>query len=228
MQLLLPVVLAALAGQPGTNPQKLFLAMEEKLANARAVQITLEGKLVSQRDDTTAKGTVAFAPRGKLRIALDLDGKGFGQRKLLVVSDGAQFGYAEDDKKPGVRPTPAYFQNAVVTAASKFGVLGGMFLITRNEGDPDKGPFAKLQTTDFKLGKLEMINGRDAQAVEYKMTLPDQVKMEGVVWIDTQTTLPVKRQLVILRGEDRWTFTEQYSRFEVNAQLDAKTFELPK
>ena len=88
MKLLLPVLLAALT-QPGSDPQKLFLAMEEKITNATSVQITFDGKLESNKGNGTAKGTLTFAPKGKARtdMALDLEGK---KLKMLMVSDGTK------------------------------------------------------------------------------------------------------------------------------------------
>ena len=55
MNLMIPVMLAVLA-QPGTDPQKLFLSMEEKIANASSVQFALAAKLESKKGNGTAKG----------------------------------------------------------------------------------------------------------------------------------------------------------------------------
>ena len=65
--------------------------------------------------------------------------------------------------------------------------------------------------------------------MEYRLSIPSsQLKLDGAVWIDIKTTLPVKRQLRVNMGGERMTLTENYSEFRLNAKLDAKVFDLPK
>jgi outer membrane lipoprotein-sorting protein len=229
MNLLAPILLAVLA-QPGTDPQKLFLSMEERITNATSVQITFEAKLESKKGDGAAKGTVAFAPKAKCRADLDLDVEG-KKLKLLMVSDGTKMSASSDGQPGKVEPVPDFLASALVTMASKTGITGGlMFGVSRSgNGEKPTNPFKDLKTTNFKLGKVDMINGQRAQVVEYRMSIPgSEMNLDAAVWIDMKTNLPVKRQLVATVGGERMALTETYSEFRLNAKLDEKTFVLPK
>jgi outer membrane lipoprotein-sorting protein len=227
MNLLAPVMLAVLA-QPGTDPQKLFLAMEEKITNATSVQITFEARVESPQDNGTAKGTVTFAPKNRVQARVDL---GFASKpsRLVMVSDGTHLYASEDGKQEKLEPTPSFLGSALVTLASKTGITAGLFHdVFRGVGNQKAvNPFADLKTTHFKLGKGETIGDQTTQVVEYRMALAD-VTLEAAVWIDTKTTLPVKRRVVRSMGGERLVVTETYSVFQVNAKLDEKTFALPK
>src|SRR4051812_41133021 len=163
MNLLAPVLLAVLA-QPGTDPQKLFLAMEEKITNATSVQITFEAAVDGPKGKGTARGKVVFAPKGKLRATVDLD---FENKKsqMAMVSDGKQVVQSGDGKPGKAEATPEFLSSATVTMASKFGVAPALLLGTArtSAGDKRTNPFAGLKTTDFKLGKVEMIGETMAQ-----------------------------------------------------------------
>ena len=48
------------------------------------------------------------------------------------------------------------------------------------------------------------------------------------MWLDPATNLPLKRVLRPDAENDGFVFTETYSAFTFNPEVDARTFELPK
>ncbi len=46
------------------------------------------------------------------------------------------------------------------------------------------------------------------------------------LWIDSKSTLPIRRVLVATGGSEKITFTETYSKFTPGAKVDPKTFEV--
>ena len=49
-----------------------------------------------------------------------------------------------------------------------------------------------------------------------------------MVWIDTQTQLPLKRSIEAKDSMETRTLEETYTTFTVNAKIDSKMFEIPK
>jgi outer membrane lipoprotein-sorting protein len=82
------------------------------------------------------------------------------------------------------------------------------------------------------LGAYERRNPagtHNTQAVDYQVTLPGNTTAKATVWIDTETKLPVKRELGLEKnGAEEGRISETYSTFAVDGKIDAKMFEVPK
>lgn len=132
------------------------------------------------------------------------------------------------------RDTPKDLANGMVTAATRGGIFVPMHLAVEVhiEGEkPRETDMAELlKVSGFKLGKKETVGGREAQAIEYVLTVTSAggLKLSTTVWVDAQTHVPLKRLLTArLDGQDL-SVTETYADVVVDGKVDAKTFELPK
>jgi outer membrane lipoprotein-sorting protein len=216
-------VLAAVLGQ-GDDAEKLFRAMEQKIARADTLRVTFEGKLSGPPgNDGTYKGTAVFRNPNKARIELSLEFLGKNM-KMEMVTDGVKM-VAIQDGNPTAPQDPPPFMRAVMTATlARAGVIPTLFLVSRTN-EKEANPLDEIKVNGFKWGKAEPVGGRDAQVIEYQLTGGGQ-SMACTVWVDAKTHLPLKRTLQV--KEQQATITETYSTFAVNPVLEAKLFELPK
>lgn len=197
--LLIPVVLAAL-GQAGGDAEKRFQAMEAKIAKANTVQVTFDSKVESTKANATIKGTLAYGGAGKRRIVADADTKG-KVTKIQIVSDGTNEAVSVNGQAMPAKParTTEMVRHAVTAMLARSGV--GLPLMRQGKQDDKEDPLKTVKVSDFKKGKDEKVGGRQATAIDYKMTMGDEkVTLNCTVWVDTQTNLPLKH---VLRGGRR-------------------------
>jgi hypothetical protein len=104
--------------------------------------------------------------------------------------------------------------------------LGGCMALTAVWRDPGKtfDPDQDAPLKNFKLGAQETVGMRNAQVVAYELPRNGQ-PWEASVWIDLQTQLPLKRVVEMPIGN---SFTETYTTFTVDGNLDPKLFAIPK
>jgi outer membrane lipoprotein-sorting protein len=220
-------------GQESSEAEKLFRKMEKKLSEAKSLRVVLEGTAEGIEDLRGAlkyKGTMILAQGNKARfeMEMEIDGK---THRTTFVSDGAKMigDIAEKGKRP--RDTPKEFFEVTVGFFKHGGPVAGY--VFSSSGPEGKQSFAKFKPSAFKLGQKEKVGQRQAQVVEYKLTLEngskeaEKLSLSEKLWLDAETNLPLKR---IFTGKlkKEFTYTENYSEFTVNPKLDAKLFELPK
>jgi outer membrane lipoprotein-sorting protein len=225
-------LLPALA-QESSEAEKLFRKMEKKLSEAKSLRVALDGTAEGIEDLRGAlkyKGTMILAQGNKARFEMEVEIEGKKQRTALV-SDGTKMigDIAEEGKRP--RDTPKKFFEVTIGFFKHGGpVAGHVFSSSGPEGNET---FARFKPSAFKLGQKEKIGQRQAQVIEYKLTLENAPKeaekltLSEKLWLDAATNLPLKR---VFTGKlkKEFTYTEKYSEFTVNPKLDAKLFELPK
>jgi outer membrane lipoprotein-sorting protein len=225
------VVLPALA-QEGNEAEKLFRTFEKKLAAAKAVRIALEGTAAGIEDVPGVlkyKGTMVLAEGNKARFEMEVEMEGKKQNSKLV-SDGAKMiGEMFEGKRPP-KDTPKKFYEEMIGFFKHGGPVAGHVFSSSSEGVRSVATF---KASAFKLGKKEKLGKRDAQVIEYKLTLENAPKevaklaLSEKLWLDVGTNLPLKRVLTGKLNKE-FTYTENYSEFTLNPKVDAKLFALPK
>jgi outer membrane lipoprotein-sorting protein len=222
------LLLAAPAAAQENEAEKLFRTMEKKVRAAKSLEVVLEGT-ATQGDgkDVKWKGKLLVGDGNRFRMETEADADGKKHQSLLA-SDG-KLVYS---KGVSSATWPAHAENAERVRA--FFARAGLSACSEAI-DPESG-IADLDkafaAADFKLGAKEKIAGKDAQLIEYTLTVAkkggkrETVKM--AVWIDAQTQLPLKRRLDGKEGDMTITVVETYSTLTLDAKIDAKVFELPK
>ncbi|MGO9111211.1 MAG: hypothetical protein ACLP9L_18455 [Thermoguttaceae bacterium] len=175
------------------------------------------------------KGTLILGEGDKLR--LEFAGKTSGvEGKLTAVSDGANMSIRTSGEPDKTKKAPKALGANVRRALLRMGIFICWTGIERSgKLSPDQ-----LKLSDFKLTGEEMIGERKTRVIEYMVTLmqdvitPAQWRMK--MWLDAQTSLPVKLTMTMPKGElsDISAMAETYSEITVDASVDAKLFELPK
>jgi outer membrane lipoprotein-sorting protein len=207
--------------------EKLFRAMEKKIAQAKAfrVSFTIETKGDTKERLGRFKGSLLLTNDNKGRMKISGIDRGQA-RNWDMVSDGKQV------KLEGrTLATPKKFHSFASTFVTRLGVFPGFpgipFVIA--EADRlDKVEGSKLDAWNFKAGTAEKVDGRDAKVVSFKVgEKGDRDAAAVTVWIDRRTLLPLKR-VVVVWPRSAAMVTETYNQFTLDPKLDAGTFELPK
>lgn len=214
--------------QDGKEAENLFRQMEEKLSKARTLECVFEGKV---QPKGSLKGSLAFAEGNKVRVEYSLEIEGDRQVKGTVVSDGAKVVKVLNGKEPeqvfeqGTEDVPLKPQSLRAMILRSFGLAGGCAILELSSFE--------VKVSGFKFGKKDKLDGRDAQIIEYEMTVEgvsvDGTSISAAIWLDAKTTLPIKRVATIDKGSgEKYTVTEIYTNLTLNKNIDAKKFELPK
>jgi outer membrane lipoprotein-sorting protein len=220
MSTAIAVVLLALAGQPPQDAEKLYNDMAGQLQKAATLEVSFTARAEGAKK-ADLKGVVKLAAGNKALTVVEgeLGGKPF---RVTVVSDGTNQQTRAGGGDAIERPTPPTY-NALLTAiVERLGAFN--LLLLRADDDPAKLR-ANFTPGNFKLGKVEMVGGRPAQAIEYQITSEKSPPMQVTLWLDAKTNLPLRR--VTRLGADA-LLTEDYATFRVNVPLEAGTFDLPK
>jgi outer membrane lipoprotein-sorting protein len=236
------VLLLVLPGADKDDAEKLFRQMETKLAKAKTVDCAYEARFEADKAEAvTMKGTLLLGEGNKLRMEWSGESGGM-KEKFTMISDGTKMEPYGDD-------IPKWLGEAVRASMARAGVVrtfeygSPLFFKWSFPRPPEPKKEFKIdehfKVFDFKLGKKEMVDKQEAQVVQYtlkeKGTLelkePKEGKVEVSVWIDTKTLLPLKRIITIMMDDmddKKATYTETYTRQEVDGKIDPKQFELPK
>jgi RNA polymerase sigma factor (sigma-70 family) len=228
------------AADPGPDgAQAEFKRMEQPILKCKTFKADVE--ITGPTKDTNLKGRLLVAQGNKMR--LELYGATKGKRNAMaIVSDGTAirtesgassggdgwlFGLVKDQE------TPKQISEITVGSVTRSGVFVPTFIlleVAERGKKPERFDLEKqLAVSDIKLGKKETVSGKEAQALDYKLTLKNSKEPLGMtVWIDIKTHLPLRRVITLKVGTETFTVTETYTNAALDDQIDAKEFELPK
>jgi outer membrane lipoprotein-sorting protein len=236
------LILVALAwpahGADDPDAKALLARMDANITKAKSLQAELDMTALSDKTEFLAmKGRILVASGNKLR--LELRGKAQGKpSEATFVSDGIRmrFRWGDDSNDP-TQETDQDLGATVLGSMARTGIAAPLFFVvevTSSKDPPKKDRFdldKMFAVSDVKLGKKEVVNGVEAQAVSYTVTIKFGSKADAyptTVWIDPKTNLPVKRVLTGVESGKNNTITETYSRIVIDGKVDEKEFELPK
>jgi outer membrane lipoprotein-sorting protein len=213
------------------DAERLYRAMEKEVRSAKTLHFAFDGQINMMGMQGTMKGEAWLAEGQKGNISLEGEFPG-DKMKLTRISDGKST-YSKMNEKVDVtahKPEEQHTEQ-VLGMVARVGMTVG-FMTSRKRTPDDKEPFdldKMAAIKDFKLGAKEKIGKHNTQAVDYQVTMPDGITAKATVWIDTETKLPVKREIGVQKGGvEEARITETYSTFTVDGKIDAKLFELPK
>jgi outer membrane lipoprotein-sorting protein len=217
---ILPVILLAL-GQDSNEAEKLFRAAEKKLAEADSLHITATGAIKYGKEAGKFEGVVLLAKGNKSRV--DVTGELAGKPKKMVMgSDGAKV--KVNDSK--LHDTAKGANLMLCGSVCRAGGLGVVLAYERHfKGAIDDW----LTVSEFSLRKNQKVGDRPADLINYKFSvkyLGIKKKFAAQLWLDSESTLPLKR---VINGSllKEIHVTESYD-LRFNSNIDAKVFELPK
>ncbi len=211
--------LLLLSGQPEITADQLMRQMEEKLSKAETIYISFKGRDTSRLEVLWSNGSLEIMKENKVRV--DVEGKA-----RIYLSNGTDVRCLDDNIATG---TPEQVREHFLNSIKCYGLILGIEVplpLCRIE----KGT---ISTSALKLGVKERVGKRNAQLVEYKLTLkPDQPEQiigtwDVKLWLDAKTGLPLKRSLSGRLNGHELAVVEVYKKFVLDKKIDEKRFELP-
>jgi outer membrane lipoprotein-sorting protein len=220
--LLAPVALAQDAAQ------KLYEAMEQKIAKAKAHKFGFDLDALDHDEAIKIKGTLILATGNRANMSFQGQ-EGKRSIKGKVVSDGkTMFTQMDLDGKPEMKTKPVSDKlfTVLVGYLSRTGLFLGFEIMDR-ENPKDA---AELKLSAFKSAGKAKVGSRDANVIEYMLIPPDsKTPASCKLWLDAQTNLPLKRTLEANRdGKLVFRVVETYMQWELDPKLPEGTFTLPK
>jgi len=238
MKLVMISMFLLTVSQDGNHAEKAFRASEKKLSESDTIQISFTSNTNPDRKDVGIgfnKGTILIAKGNKLRLDLigDVPGQPGQTIKVISISDGAkiatQVTQGDDQGKVMVQDSPKTDSAMLAGIVSRAGVftIGRAASETENKNQRKLDDF--ITVADFSMGKKEKVGNRQAQRIDYKLTINIGIKetIDAQVWLDSETHMPLKRVLSVKHGEETVMVTETYD-IHINDKIDASRFELPK
>lgn len=202
--------------------EKLFRTVEQKLAKAKTLECDFDVKI----DTLSYKGSLFLAEGNRARLEINEATKGRLMR-CLIVSDGTRLSYQDNGlSHPKLEDTPKSLNADILTWMARPGVFLPQAPLPDVKADDAKDRF---RVADFKLGSKEKVGEREAQRLEYRLTVKGQEDpFSVVIWLDLKTGLPVKRLVTSRTGGQETTMVETYGKLKLDEKVDVKKFDLPK
>ena len=201
--------------------EKLFRATVEKIKAAQAVQVTFDseakGKEQGKDVEAKAKGSLLFTKDNKARLKMSRNETG-KEVTIEAISDGKRWKMAESPAtiaKAEEEPTRKDLHSLLSTDWSESGFFSINYLFN-GPGGP------KCRLVDFEAGAAEKVGGRDAKVVTYHVYRFGPAG-QVALWIDAETSLPLKRVIVTEAGRGT-----EICNFNLSPKVEAKMFVLPK
>ena len=220
--------------QHPNEAEKLFRAAEKKINDAETLHVDFSGSLVSPRGNLELKGGFQIANGNKsyLRVEGLLDKRPF---RLIAISNEArqriEIGPPRDISVTQELPK-AYLTN-LIALPTRSGFLP--YVVEGGAGGTKGKEVTRIRfltddvaVSDFVLGKKEKLGDRDAQVIQYQKVIPrGGGKVMVHLWLDSATSLPLKRSISMTDKAEPFQIVEAYD-IRINGKVDTSKFEIPK
>lgn len=226
------LVAVALIPAQAETAEAQFKKMEQAVLKAKTLQSDLTVTAGAAKETfMDLKGRIAIAQGAKIR--LELEGEVRKEKdKMTMVSDGNEMIMGSSNRPGKAQKTEKHLTEITMASIARSGITAALFFTAQRSDEKEAEEFSidkMLIVSDFKLGKKEAIDGKEAQAIEYKLKVKSQKEtMDVTVWIDVKSGLPVKRVATATEGEMKFTITETYAKLTLDGKIDDKEFALPK
>jgi hypothetical protein len=213
--------------------EKLFRAVEKKISDARAFQVTVEIKIIAEREKGKdqggrLKGSLILTKDNKARLTVR--GKVAGEAMdREIVSDGKHIAWKDNLPEPPALakqtiPRKLHARlSALMTRAGVYGISESI-AVANGYGEDIPASVQRVDAWDFKVGAAAKVGGRDARVVRCKVGRKGEGAGQATLWIDAKTLLPLKYVI----GDRNNHVTEIYHEFTLDPKIEARAFALPK
>ena len=228
MTALILIAAVLLLPQEKNEAEELFKKMEEKVAKAKSIQLSCSGTAKMSQGDMSLSADLLVETGNKVRLTCELKGPG-ETHKELFVSDGKAMKLLEGERVQSEKTPKALNADLILGLTRGGGLFTAGWVQAVTLKDERHANRSKVPTcSGFKMGRKEKIGERGAQSIEFTIKGMEAGDVACVLWIDTETHLPLKREIRGFHGEEEGTFVETYSDFKLDEKIDPAKFELPK
>jgi outer membrane lipoprotein-sorting protein len=231
---------SSLQDTDSAKAEKLFQAMAKSLTGAKTLQCSFEIAMETSDGKAKVTGKLAFAEGNKYR--LQADGDFFGNKvRIESIADGMKMHWSMG--APGQPPqsatgdVPPNMNEFLRESMARSGIFIGVFPKPTKKAEPEASDACLAQNkkadeiykaTDFKLGGKEVLDKRETRKIEYRLTIDQEESMAVTVWLDAESNLPLKRQLVMGKDKVQLQMVETCTNYRINEAIEAKEFAVPK
>ena len=222
----------SLAGSEKTEAEKLFRQMEAQLGEAKTIQCNFQ-MVLQACPGGIAKGSLILADGNKSRTEMENAGERQKADRVVTVCDGKKMAIIEAGATVQAHDVPQWQNKALKAGFARVGITTTRLAPLADEGKDFKADEA-FAVTDFKLGENGRIGLREARLIQYTLVTKGldvrtgKTRFAVSLWLDVETSLPLKRVVVPLEGDLEFTLTETYRGLTLDGKIDSKQFELPK
>lgn len=220
---LLTVAAPAYAGDK--EAEKLFGAMEKKIAEAKTIHVRYEMNVSLLGNKANGKGIAVIGENDKFHYTLNAV---FGLEKInnKIIGTGNKIYEMGLNAQTTSADSPKALGNFLCAGLSRIGLFFATSELNTSDKDLTKAA-DQFKATNFKLGVKEKVGNADTQVVERTFLMKED-KVTVKHYINIQTGLPAKMELRMEQGKFIIEVMENYSEFTIDGKVDPKLFEAPK
>ena len=190
-----------------------FKGMEKKMRDAKTLSLRYEFKT----GDVVMKGRLVIVGN---KFLSEFE---FKKESDKMVSDGVHV-YSNGKS----RTATEFYGDVIRSSGTRWFIFYSFYLLGGGEPTKEWADRDNLfPVSGFKIGKKELIGGKEALSIEY--TIGGKWKDEPsrvTVWI--ANGLPVKRVVQMPKGGEKIVLTETYAEIVIDGKVDDKLFVVPE
>jgi outer membrane lipoprotein-sorting protein len=207
-----------LCAQDKPTAEELYNKVQDKQIKAKSLSFKAQVK-AKPRDTNPVGGewTVEAAYKEGNKAAILVNGT--NSKDFKILCDGSKTWHGEPGHAHSHEAPKTYSDDMRAIAAR-----AGVMVMLGSVEDPEAAK--SMKASGFKFGAEEKIGDRNAQLIEYTLTLSAggrDIKINQQLYVDAESQLPLKRRVTDEHGTD---ITENYSDAKLDAEIPEDTFKV--
>jgi outer membrane lipoprotein-sorting protein len=229
------LALPASAQDEGPTAEELLAGLDEALAEADVLRVEFSSSTTGGPGGMDMEGEMIIGREGRFRMTFSGGGgPNVGDFSMLVISDGEQrkmimdMGGGADSEVEEVSDEDRLMIRLMRTSLARAGA-SLLFSMGRPASDDVDDMFPIQQPERLEDAELD---GETVYVVRYLLSLegagpggPGE-SLDVTVWLDTESGMPIKRNLTGKSPDGEVLITETYSAFELDPELPDDVFDL--
>jgi hypothetical protein len=212
----------ALAGSAGADNHWDALAelhaLESRLLHAGSLciefEVRSEGAVESE-----LQGTLKMIRPNAARI--EATGEFFGSPADILFRTHASRMYGDNGSQHFEQETPIALTEGLIIGMTRMGLLHNLAMLA-SASPPDRtdGSIKKwVKPGDTKKGASASIDGRGADSLEFTVVVDGQPSGDAILWLDTDSGLPVRREQLVHFSQGDMKVTERYTSITIDCRI---------
>ena len=200
----------------------------EALADLHALESRLLGAgSLCIEFDIRSQGVVESELRGNTRLIrpntarIEADGEFAGSDTNILFRTHLNQMYGDNGSQKFVEETPIELTEGIIVGMTRMGLLHNLAMLSSG-APPDRidGSIRQwVKPGNVRKGESAPIDGRNADSLEFTVIVDGQSSGEAVLWLDSDSGLPVKREQLVHFGQGDMKVTERYTSVVVDCEI---------
>ncbi len=215
------------------EPQEVFDAMSSALLRAAKFHIEFNVDYNGPQDRTSHSGELFVDASNRLRMDRYVS-QGRERVRTLVISNGKDYAWKTFHKFEDAAElrTPRWLKRWMM---GLFVRLGAHYMTTSAQlRETDRSPMPtrmpdldnQYPVKNFRDGGHELVNGQKMRVIEFDIERSRGFVMKMRLWVDPDTSLPVRRVTRFERLNRETVITETYTDIEIDPKKIPRSFDV--